>query len=237
MSTSHDATIRSFVKARASLDPDEVAYRFHGTAYRIGPAPLADGLMADGLMADGLMAVEGFELVRAEAVGAGFEIVSRSVLLYADPVSGAILDEWTDPSTGLRSEVEHLWRERDSATADALAGLAAHPHGTEVHFMTSRHGGPCRYISPASALADQSPSAPCWMSWVPVGPSPSWLCSGGQLLHHIVGTKLGGYPSLPGGVREYVERRRPEFAFAPRLHSRPAQKRRRFFSARSSRSG
>ena len=51
----------------------------------------------------------GFGSGRLEAVDEGYRIYSREVLYYLDPVTGEILEEWSNPFLGGRKvEVVHI---------------------------------------------------------------------------------------------------------------------------------
>ncbi len=84
-------------------DNDPVTYQWQGRAYSRVPGE-RDKLLF-GVLG---MSVRQCVTVRDKERGEGFRKVSREIMLYLDPKSGAILRQWDNPWTGERVEVVHV---------------------------------------------------------------------------------------------------------------------------------
>ncbi|WP_329518599.1 DUF1838 family protein [Spirillospora sp. NBC_01491] len=76
-----------------------------------------------------------------------------------------------------------------------------------------------QYFTRAADLDDPAlGSVPCTLSWVRVAPWLPWMRMAdrpGALVYHCRGAKVAGWSEVPGGLRRFVEERRPEFRHAP----------------------
>ena len=231
------ANINAFVKVRASLEPDDVVAWFSGNVYGFVP----------GVGHRHLYKLEGFNIGRARRVEDGYDFLSREVVFYKDPVTDAILQQVENPYTGVVDEVLHMWNDpvNDGFRLNGPRGpwtLKPEIWGDVVHFAADmfvlypnplpprrslrESGGEMyegaelvRFIASRDAVEDDSPSAPCEISSVRIGPWLPWMLMGsrpGNLVYHTGGKKLvGGYGALPADLRSNVEAHRPEYAFAP----------------------
>lgn len=96
--------LEAYRRIQCSLvDGKPAVYGWHGRVYSRVPGE------KDRL----LFRVEGMNIrqcgsVEDEVKGTGFKMVSREILLYQDPTTGAVLDSWTNPWTGQELEVWHV---------------------------------------------------------------------------------------------------------------------------------
>lgn len=76
-----------------------------------------------------------------------------------------------------------------------------------------------QYFTRAADLDDPAlGSVPCTLSWVRVAPWLPWMRMAdrpGALVYHCRGAKVAYWSEVPGGLRRFVEERRPEFRHAP----------------------
>lgn len=94
-------SLYAFIKTRCSLVPDDVLFYWSGTVYSY--IPEERGLP--------LFTVDGYNIGRTIEVEGGYQFLTREVLLYKDPATGAILEEWANPFTGETNEVVHVWND------------------------------------------------------------------------------------------------------------------------------
>jgi hypothetical protein len=99
VSFSHD--MRAFMKARASLDGADAVTWFAGTVHAWMP----------GKQQQPLFGFEGYNVARAIEVDGGFDLLTREAAFYLHPVSGEILEKWTNPFTEQTVKVVHVWND------------------------------------------------------------------------------------------------------------------------------
>lgn len=242
--SSAEANIRTFVKVRASLEPVDVVTWFRGPVYAYLP----------GVGSKHLFNLDGFNIGRAVEADGGYDFLSREAVFYRDPATDEILTSWTNPITSEDNDVLHIWNDpvNGGFKLNGPRGpwtLRPEIWDDDVHFSTDvfllypnplqpeawprESGGPMyqgaelfRFIASRAALENDSPTAPCHISWVRLGPWLPWMLMGatqaGHLVYHTGGKKLmGGYGELPADIRAKVEAERPEYMFAPTSVSGP----------------
>ncbi len=242
--SSAEANIRTFVKIRASLEPVDVVTWFRGPVYGYLP----------GVGSKHLFTLDGFNIGRAVEAEGGYDFLSREAVFYRDPTTDEILSSWTNPITSETNDVLQIWNDpvNGGFKLNGPRGpwtLKPEIWNDDVHFSTDvfllypnplqpdawprESGGPMyqgaelfRFIASKAALEDDSPMAPCHISWVRLGPWLPWMLMGadnpGHLVYHTGGKKLmGGYGELPADIRAKVEAERPEYMFAPTSVSGP----------------
>jgi Protein of unknown function (DUF1838) len=182
----------------------------------------------DGQPLRGLIGCEGFTI--EQSVDDGARWLGRQVMLWTDPTSGAVIDEWDNPLTGERVSVLHDW-------LDPMNTVCA-----DDSFIVERIGNHAQHVMTRSSVIE-SPMRPSvftrevsrltlscselirafptggavsivrklpWLPWMLMGATP------GGLVVHIGGQVVsGGYAALPNHLRSYVQQNRPEFAFVP----------------------
>ena len=212
----------AYVKARASLDPDDVVTQWKGSAY--GIVPLGGTRRLFGL--------EGFTIARAVRVDGGYQLMAREAVFYANPATGEVLDTFMNPYTGETNLVVHDWNDpvidtlttvsHGSAGADEPSnGSVVRPpelFGDAVHFVSEsfvRLANPLlRAKWPRESAADlletsaflrlaashremdsPGPSASSQTTRTTNGPWLPWMLMGdhpGHLVHQLGGAKLLG---------------------------------------------
>jgi Protein of unknown function (DUF1838) len=231
------SNIKAFTKVRASLIPEDVITWFSGNIYGYVP----------GAGHKHLFQFEGHNVARCIEVEGGYQMLTREAVFYKDAVTGEILEEWLNPYTGETNQVLHVWNDpvNGGFLLDGPRGkwsLVPEISGDAVNFSTDvflMYPNPLdpavykrevnsnvyqgaelfRFIASKADIEDDSPSAPCHISWVRMAPYVPWMLMGdrpGNMVYHTGGRKLmGGYPELPAHLRAYIEANRPEYAFAP----------------------
>ena len=229
------SNLDAFIKVRLSLEPVDVVCYFVGNVYAYLP----------GQQAKHLFVLEGYNIGRAVKVEGGYDLLTREAVFYKDPVTTEIIDHFDNPLTGERNEVLHIWNDpvNQQLRLDGPRAFGNVPVviGDSVHlnadvFLTYPSALPTakwpresgsdtyqgaeifRFISDRSDIENDSPSAPCHISWVRLGAWLPWMLMGstpGNLVYHTGGAKLASYAALPADIRAKVEANHPEYAFAP----------------------
>jgi len=221
---------RAFLATRGSTDPrEEVVYHWTGTIRTSrGDEPLLE--------------FEGYNIARFVPIEGTHEVrmLSREVGLYRDPVTGSILDCWTNPITGEDVTVMHVANDPVNGTfgdvvprrqGDTLvwsfefslaypSPLPMAEFGPYSASDTYESTEAFVFTAPLDALADPTrTSVPTVMTWNREGQWLPWMRMGqrpGSLLYQATGHKLlGGWDELPEDLRTFVTERAPEFARSP----------------------
>ena len=231
------ACLEASVRIRASLDPVDIVTWFTGSVYAYVHGE-----------ASHLFDVEGYNIGRSGRVDGGFDVLCREMMLYLDPVTGVVLDEFRNPFTGAVSEVRHRWNDpvgirlRTVPPTPELVVVGDHLHLRADEFVAEpnpleprrwpvessgieyRHAECSRLIAAVADVMAGTASAPAQLVAVRIGPWLPWMGMGeapGRLVYHVGGCKLDGYRSLPGELRRRVEDGHPEFMFAPATRTGP----------------
>ncbi|MDI2130405.1 DUF1838 family protein [Yinghuangia seranimata] len=235
--------LESFVRARASLGPEDTVVWWTGHVHTQAP----------GENHRTLFRFEGFNVGRTVAVDGGHRFLAREAAFYQDPATGEILDSWANPFTGEDVEVLHIWNDpvNMELLLDGPRGpwrapvtelgddvmwaqdiLLAYPSPLPVaKFPENSADDVYRAMELFQFFCRRSdldrpdlPSVPCHFSWARLSPWLPWMRMGarpGGLVFHCHGKKLGGYDELPERLRAYVAEHEPHFASAPKEWSVP----------------
>ncbi|MGH2812724.1 MAG: DUF1838 family protein, partial [Actinomycetota bacterium] len=98
---SPEGNLRAFVKARASLEPEDAVTWFAGNVHSWMP----------GGQFRHLFGFEGYNVARAVEAEGGFDLLTREAVFYLDPETGEVLDEWKNPFTDDTVRVIHVWND------------------------------------------------------------------------------------------------------------------------------
>lgn len=197
-----------------------------------------------------LFRVEGMNVRACSAAsdperGEGFALVSRELLLYLDPETGEVVDEWQNPWTGETNEVLHVNNDpvnfemyeadRDGAPT-TWPGVVAdglwHQRTTVPLFYPNPLGGDFQaevggtyhatemfnFFGDTESLLDTDEEAEVHVGWVRVSDWLPWMEMGGRegsLYFHTAGSKLGSTDELPEVMRTAIEERYPRYAGPP----------------------
>ncbi|HSA48941.1 MAG TPA: DUF1838 family protein, partial [Yinghuangia sp.] len=91
--------LRSFVRMRASLAPEDTVVWWTGRVHAQAP----------GENYRSLFRFEGFNVGRIIAAEGGYRMLAREAAFYQDPDTGSILEDWKNPVTGETCGVMHVW--------------------------------------------------------------------------------------------------------------------------------
>ncbi|WP_436790612.1 DUF1838 family protein [Yinghuangia sp. YIM S10712] len=235
--------LRSFVRMRASLAPEDTVVWWTGRVHAQAP----------GENYRSLFRFEGFNVGRIIAAEGGYRMLAREAAFYQDPDTGSILEDWKNPVTGETCGVMHVWNDPvnmdflldgprgpwrapvTEAAGDVMWAqdiLLAYPSplpvadypdnsADDVYRAAELFQFFCRRTD--LDRADLA-SVPCRFSWTRLSPWLPWMRMGsrpGGLVFHCHGVKLGAYADLPEHLRSYVTAHGPEFARAPEEWSAP----------------
>lgn len=235
--------MRAFVKARASLLPEDVVVRFAGDVTAVVPDTPAKHLFA----------FDGYNVARAVEVDGGYDLLTREVVFYLDPRTGRPLDRWTNPFTEEDVDVVHIWNDPVNqrfrlqqpwgpwrVPSLEIAGsvqfkidvFLAYPSPLpRAHYPehsqddTYRAAELFTFTTPRAELDTDTPSASCAVSWTRMAPWLPFMRMGdrpGMLVYHGRGAKLpGGYDELPAWIRERVRAAGRSFDRAPTEFTEP----------------
>ena len=236
------AFLRSFLKARASLDGSDTLLSFVGNVYHLAP---------DG-SARLIFGIEGLNAARVESSDEGYLLLSREVAVYTDLESGQLLEDWQNPAgetvsvDQLRNDpVNQRYRfdetpsfparvyESEHHVCFAFDAVLSYPSPlTPAEFPLASAGATyhatelLQFSAPREQLMDEHPSAPCHVSWVRTSPWLPWMRMGqspGLLLYHCHGTKLRTAEELPPTLGRYVRMHAREYLTAPAQWLEPNQ--------------
>ena len=197
-----------------------------------------------------LFRVEGMNVRACSAVsdperGEGFALVSRELLLYLDPESGEVVDEWQNPFTDEVNEVLHV--NNDPVNFEAYeTGRDGEPtvwpgevtgglwfqRTTVPLFYPNPLGGAYQaevggtyhatemfnFFGDTESLLDTDREAEIHVGWVRISDWLPWMRMGGRegsLYFHTAGSKLGSVDELPAVMRIAIEERFPLYAGPP----------------------
>jgi hypothetical protein len=199
-----------------------------------------------------LFAVEGMNIracsaVRDEARGDGFKLVSREILLYLDPETGEVIDEWENPWTGETVSVLHVnndpvnfemyeaGRDGEPMTwSGEVQGDLWHQRTTVPLFYPNPLGGDYQrevggtyhatemfnFFGDTASLTRRRGEPDVHVGWARVSDWLPWMMMEGRegtLYFHTAGRKLDRFEDLPAVMRAAVAERYPDYAEAPPL--------------------
>lgn len=238
-----DASLRAFVKARASLDGTDSVTHFGGNVHAWMP----------GGAQRHLFAFDGYNIARAVEADGGYDLLTREAAFYLDPQTRETLEEWTNPFTEERVKVVHIWNDPVNQRLRTGGPRPFRPGITELDVtvvfnadILLAYPSPLpraefpdnsqddlyqavelfQFFAERAALEDpEVASAPCLVSWTRLAPWLPFMRMAdrpGQLIYHCRGMKLqGGYPDLPEHIRAYVEANDDSYTTAPSEFTEP----------------
>ena len=215
-------------KTRASLDPEkDVVFYWVGYIYQIDekdPADYPEGAY-NVTFESPLFRFEGFNVARFAEDGAGYTMLSREVSVYQDPITGAVIDCWSNPLLPGQPEVSVMHVANDpvnfgvgpvnhveigdrvSFYSDILISyrspLAENPSffdfsASDVYQSNELFNF---YASKKDLENEDLDSVPVEISWTRVGQYLPWMQMGdrpGKLIYHVRGYKvMNGIEGLP----------------------------------------
>ena len=183
---------------------------------------------------------------RAEPGGSTWRLFHRDMLVYMDPASGQVLDEWSNPLTGRTVQARHVFTDPMERRLGVADGSFSYELADDDLVFTSRtfeffpsavsradnplqvqndkhQSGDIRdYKGRFSEVRDPGvSSAQCVSSWTRMAQWAHFMEMGnrpGMLIYHGQGHKLAeGVSQLPGNVGEFVSSNRPECLELPRV--------------------
>ena len=197
-----------------------------------------------------LFRVEGMNVracaaVTDEARGEGFALVSRELLLYLDPETNEIIDEWENPFTGETNTVRHVSNDpvnfemyetgRDGQPT-VWPGVVTdglwYQRTTVPLFYPNPLGGDYQrevggtyhatemfnFFGDTRSLLRRRGDADVHVGWVRISDWLPWMEMGGRegsLYFHTAGAKVGSIADLPDVMRTAIEERYPRYASPP----------------------
>ncbi len=230
--TSRAITADELVRLRCATDGRDTYTTWTGTIYGFVP----------GERPRALFATVGMNVARCLREGDAWHLVSRELMYYLDPATGAVLDRWPNPWTGATVPVVHV---ANRSVQNPLAGGA--PMQVADGWATVTIDVPLFYPSPlaadatrayspapdyqageffalsapAAALADPARATVPAMTlgWHRVGPWLPWMAMGerpGLLVYVAHGARVDGLAALPAILRDELATRLPLYRHAPR---------------------
>ncbi|MCE9576184.1 MAG: DUF1838 domain-containing protein [Deltaproteobacteria bacterium] len=226
-------TTDELVRLRCATDGRDTYTTWRGTVYAFVPdePPRA------------LFATVGMNVARCLRDGDGWELVSRELMAYLDPETGAILDRWANPWTGATVPVVHV---ANRIVQNPLAGGAPlqlaggwatatidvplfYPNPLATDDASRAYSPAASYqageffalSAPAEALVDPArATVPAMtLAWHRVGPWLPWMAMGdrpGLLVYVAHGARVDGFEALPAILRDEISARVPLYRHAPR---------------------
>ena len=197
-----------------------------------------------------LFRVEGMNVracapVTDEARGDGFALVSRELLLYLDPETNEIIDQWENPFTGETNTVLHVNNDpvnfemyetgRDGAPTTwpgVINGDLWYQRTTVPLFYPNPLGGAYQrevggtyhatemfnFFGDTRSLLRRRGEADVHVGWVRISDWLPWMEMGGRegtLYFHTAGAKVDGIGALPEVMRTAIAERYPRYAGPP----------------------
>jgi hypothetical protein len=243
--TQPEHNLRAYIKARASLQPEEIVFWWSGNIYSVIP----------GQKNRLLFKIDGYNIGRCMEIEGGYQHLMREVTFYKNPSTDEILERWSNPFTEEEVPVVHVWNDPVNQTyllngpygpfmmptlsvgedrlCLALDVMLAYPSPLPraqypKYSQSDLYQGAELFqffISRRDAENDALASIPCEISWTRLGPWLPWMAMAdrpGNLLYQCAGCKvMGGYVALPEDVRAYVEQHQPIYTQAPTEFTRP----------------
>ncbi|GCF08384.1 DUF1838 family protein [Dictyobacter arantiisoli] len=243
--TKTENVLQTFVKVRGSLKPEEVVFWWSGNVYSVIPGERNRLLFAiDGYNIGRCVAVEGGYQHLMREITLYKDPASSAVLeRWDNPFTASqveVVHVWNDPVNQqyllhgpygpFTLPIVPLSEDRLCASLDImLAYPSALPRAHYPQYSQSdlyQGAELFQFFFSRSAAEDPArDSIPCDISWTRLGPWLPWMEMAdrpGSLLYQCSGYKLdGGYAALPEHIRQYVERRHPEYQHAPTAFTRP----------------
>ncbi|MBL0356376.1 MAG: DUF1838 family protein [Chitinophagaceae bacterium] len=234
--------LTAFVKIRGSLDTTQETVVYNeGTIYAVIPE-------------QPIIAIFKFQLYnigRFQKTDAGYNLLTREMLLYEDIKTGTILSTWYNPYIKDSVEVLHVWNDPVNSINKA--------DSFKLPFVKLANGHLCFYAdiplfypSPLKKLAwpqnsrsdmyqaaelfqffvaekdiqnKKLKSIPFDLSWSRFSDFLPWMKMGdqpGYLLYSSRGSKLSnGWGGLPQNIKDFVLATAPEYRHAPAIYSAP----------------
>ncbi len=220
------------VRVRCATDGSDVFTTWQGSVhiYMPGEAPRR------------LFGIVGMNVARCGRDADGWYLTSRELMLYLDPETGAVLDRWRNPWTGVEVPVVHVANSPVQARLDGAPPLVQ--RGSDATFLIEvdvaypnplaadpalRELSPAptyqaielfALTAPAADVADPRRAAVSSMtlSWHRIGPWLPWMQQGeraGALVYTAIGERVDGFDDLPGPLRAIIAERLPSFRAAP----------------------
>ena len=236
---SPEGQIAAFRKIQCSTEDGKVyTYGWHGTTYSRVP----------GEPDRALFRVEGMNIRQCVTVsdpeqGEGFRLITREILLYQDPKTGAVLRNWDNPWTGETVEVLHVANDpvnQGPIFPSERFKLPYSINGSQWWltsavplFYTNPLGGEFQqyvggtyhatemfnFFGEVEALLDPDiDSVPTRVGWVRLSSWLPWMQMGdraGILYFHTAGRKLDSFDDLSPVMKQEIAERYPEYDQPP----------------------
>jgi Protein of unknown function (DUF1838) len=234
--------LTAYVKVRGSLDPKaETVVYDEGYIYAVIPnQPIKL-----------LFKLQMYNIARFEKTDSGYSLITREMLAYEDPRSGAILNKWYNPFIKDSVEVMHVWNDPVNSKNNAK--------NFSIPFTRLDNNRICFYIDvplfypsplkkaewPLNSRSDMYQAAelfqffvsekdvqnkklksvPFDIAWTRFSDFLPWMNMGetpGYLMYSSRGTKLmGGWNALPQNIKDFVLKTNPEYQHAPAAYTTP----------------
>ncbi|MCX8020211.1 MAG: DUF1838 domain-containing protein [Chitinophagaceae bacterium] len=233
----------AYIKMRVSLDSNE-----HPVFYNAGKIYAYEPDKPWKHLFD----FEMFNIARAVKMpgDSGYYLLTRELLVYKDPKTGKILDEWVNPWTNEKVEVFHVWNDpvnqifrygKFFCEFQKQNGRISLYNDVPLHYPSPLH--PAEW--PENSRSEWYQGAemfnffchekdlvnakvknvmPVQISWTRFGDFLPWMKMGkrpGNLLYHGRGYKLKSFQDLPAHLKDYVMKNHPEYSKAPQKYSSP----------------
>lgn len=188
-------SLRAFVRARASLEPEDVVFWWTGNIYSLIPGERSQHLFQfEGYNIGRIEPIEldeganGSADASADASG-GYRMITREASFYKDAATGEILERWSNPLNGREVEVIHVWN--DPVNQTFLEQSARGPF--RIPFDDLGNGTLCLYFDVLLAYPSPLPRADFPLY------SQSDLYQGAELFQFFVDEQdlAGDAPSIP----------------------------------------
>lgn len=234
--------LTAYVKVRGSLDAaEETVVYDEGYIYAVQPnQPIKM-----------LFKFQMYNISRFEKTDSGYNLITREMLVYEDPKTGAILNKWYNPFTKDSVEVMHVWNDPvNSRNFSSDFGIP---------FTRLDNGRICFYIDvplfypsplkkvdwPENSRSDMYQAAelfqffvsekdiqnkklksvPFDIAWTRFSDFLPWMKMGDKLGHMMYssrGSKLkAGWAGLPQNIKDYVLATNPLYQHAPDKYVTP----------------
>jgi hypothetical protein len=234
----------AYVKVRASLDPKEdVVFYATGSIYGYEPEKPWKHLLNFEMYN-----IARVEKIQGDS---GWRLITREMLVYEDPKTGEIITNWKNPYTNEEVEVFHVWNDPVNQTFKYKTFTFDYKRmgDNRICFYNDvplSYPSPLKKADwPKNSRSDVYQGAELFnffcnekdiynkkinnvnadISWSRFSDFLPWMNMAqlpGNLLYQSRGWKVkGGYNALPQKIKDYVEKRNPQYKTAPTTYEKP----------------